>query len=330
MYDTAYHGPTLVERRILITGGAGFIGSNLVAYLLKHGVKKVRVLDNLISGSLENINSFRSDPRFEFIKGDIRELSDCMAACSGMDLVCHQAALGSVPRSVKEPHLTTSHNISGFVNMVVAARDNGIKRFVYASSSSVYGDHTTLPKVEDTIGIPLSPYAITKYNNEVFAHNFASLYDMQFIGLRYFNVFGPNQSPDGAYAAVIPLFAKACLTNQDIIIHGDGLQTRDFTFVENVVQVNIKALLTENTNALNKVYNVGCGGRYSILQLAQGIIEYMDSPNTKIVHQAPREGDIRDSQASIQLAKKLLHYDPQFDFWKGLQLTVAYFKEKLT
>lgn len=327
MYETHYHSQPLSDKSFLITGGAGFIGSNLVEYLLKYGAKRVVVLDNLISGFRANLSSFEQHPNFEFIEGDLRHLADCQRACQGIDIISHQAALGSVPRSVKEPHNTTAHNVMGFVNLVVAAREAGIKRFIYASSSSVYGDEKTLPKVESRIGRPLSPYAITKYSNELYAHNFGELYGMEFIGFRYFNVFGPRQSPKGAYAAVIPLFMDACVNDKTAYINGDGLQTRDFTFIENVVQINVKAMLTTRSEALNEVYNVGCGGRYNLLELFEGIRKAADV-DKQPQHRAPREGDIRDSQADISKAQHLLDYDPKFNFEEGLRRTVRDFKEK--
>ena len=325
MYDTAYHGNAEIKnKKILVTGGAGFIGSNIVEYLLKYGAK-VRVLDNFLSGFRENIETFLSNLSFELIEGDISRIEDCMLACDGIDIVCHQAAMGSVPRSVKEPHLSTLYNVTGFVNMVHAAHSNGIKRFVYASSSSVYGDEPNLPKKEEKIGTPLYPYAITKYSNELFAENFGKLYGMEFIGFRYFNVFGPKQSPKGAYAAVIPLFIDACLYDKEVYINGDGKQTRDFTFVENVVQINIKAMFTDSAESLNQVYNVGCGGRYNLLELFEGIRLAVGIDKKPILREA-REGDIRDSQADISKAERLLGYDARIDFYKGLQLTVDFFK----
>lgn len=326
MYEIPYHTTSLEDKTILITGAAGFIGSNIVEYLLKHKVKKVIVLDNFLTGFKNNVEEFLGHPNYEFIEGDIRDLELCKKACEGVDIVCHQAAMGSVPRSVKEPYATTGHNVDGFVNMAFAAHYHGIKRFVYASSSSVYGDEPNLPKVEHRIGKPLSPYAITKLSNELFAENFGRLYDMEFIGFRYFNVFGPRQSPKGAYAAVLPLFADACMNDKEVFINGDGGQTRDFTFIENVVQINIKAMLTTNTAALNEVYNVGCGGRYTVLELFNGIKQAAGVPNKMPTHRAPRTGDIRDSQADISKAEELLNYDPQFDFQKGLAITVEYFK----
>ncbi|WBM76062.1 SDR family oxidoreductase [Saprospira grandis] len=328
MYQTAYHDQDLSQFSVLITGGAGFIGSNLVEYFLKYGAKKVRVIDNFLTGFRENLAPYLDHPNFELIEGDISLLADCEKACEGMDAVCHQAALGSVPRSVAQPHLTTLHNVNGFVNMVHAAHQAGIKRFVYASSSSVYGDEPNLPKVEDRIGQQLSPYAITKYSNELFAKNFGDLYGMEFMGFRYFNVFGPKQSPKGAYAAVIPLFAEACLLGKTAYINGDGLQTRDFTFIENVVQMNVKALLTENPAAYNQVYNVGVGGRYSVLDLYEGIRKAAGSEQAP-VHRESRAGDIRDSQANIEKAKTLLGYDPHFSFEEGLAITVQHFKQLL-
>lgn len=326
MYNTPYHTDSLEDKTILVTGGAGFIGSNIVEYLLKYNVGKVIVLDNFLTGFRSNVDLFINHPNYEFVAGDIRDLETCKRVCEGVDIICHQAAMGSVPRSIKEPYATTAHNVDGFVNMVYAAHHHGIKRFVYASSSSVYGDEPNLPKIEHRIGKPLSPYAITKLSNELFAENFGRLYDMEFIGFRYFNVFGPRQSPKGAYAAVIPLFADACMNDEPVYINGDGGQTRDFTFVDNVVQINVKAMLTKNTAALNEVYNVGCGGRYSVLELFDGVRTAAGVPDKEPTHRAPRAGDIRDSQADISKAKNLLSYDPQFDFREGLQITVDYFK----
>jgi UDP-N-acetylglucosamine/UDP-N-acetylgalactosamine 4-epimerase len=241
---------------ILVTGGAGFIGSNLVETLLKDNrVTKVRVLDNLATGFFENIQEFMGSPKFEFVVGDIRDYNTCLSACEGMNAISHQAALGSVPRSVKDPITTNAVNITGFLNIFTAAKEQGVKRVVFAASSSTYGDSKGLPKVEDIIGNPLSPYAVTKYVNELYAKVFASLYGLEYVGLRYFNVFGPKQSPSGAYAAVIPLFMQAIIDGKSPLIHGDGLQSRDFTYVDNAVQANLCGLFTENAAAVNQVYN---------------------------------------------------------------------------
>jgi UDP-N-acetylglucosamine/UDP-N-acetylgalactosamine 4-epimerase len=313
----------LQNKAILITGGAGFIGSNIAEYLLQNGARRVRVLDNLQTGFLKNISPFLAQyPNFDFIEGDITDLDTCRRACEGMDIICHQAALGSVPRSIKEPQATVRANIDGFVNMVVAAKEAGIGRFVYASSSSVYGDEPNLPKVEHRIGKPLSPYAISKWSNEVFAQNFATLYQIDFVGFRYFNVFGRRQSPEGAYAAVIPIWVEAALTGQPAYINGQGQQTRDFTYIDNVVQINVKAMLSQRAEALNQVYNVGCGGRYSLLQLHEAIRVAAGSDLAPIFRE-PRAGDVQDSQANIDKARQLLDYQPLFDFEQGLAATVA-------
>ncbi|MCH2044021.1 MAG: SDR family oxidoreductase [Saprospiraceae bacterium] len=327
MYQTPYHQDSIADKSFLITGGAGFIGSNIVEYLLKYGAQKVRVVDNLLTGFAENLRAFQAYPNFEFIQGDLRDLETCLAVCEDIDIVNHQAALGSVPRSIQQPYATTQHNVDSFVNMVYAAQQKGIKRFIYASSSSVYGDEKALPKVEHKIGQPLSPYAITKLSNELFAKNFGDLYQMEFIGFRYFNVFGPRQSPKGAYAAVIPLFIDACLHDKVAYINGDGLQTRDFTFVENVVQVNLKAMLTQNTAAYNQVYNVGCGGRYSVCELFEGIRKAV-GVDKQPTFREERAGDIRDSMADISKAQTLLGYNPLFDFQQGLTITVNHVREQ--
>src|SRR5690554_6703142 len=248
MYQNPYHKQDLSTLNFLVTGGAGFIGSNLVAYLLKHGAKKVRVLDDFSNGYRENLKEFESNPAFELMEGDIRDLETCKQAMADIDYVSHQAALGSVPRSINDPITTNDVNISGFLNMLVACRDAKVKRMIYAASSSTYGDHSGLPKVEEQIGNPLSPYAVTKYVNELYASVFSKTYDFHTIGLRYFNVFGPKQNPHGPYAAVIPLFIEAALKQEAASINGDGETSRDFTFVENAVQANVKALLEENIN----------------------------------------------------------------------------------
>ena len=324
MYEIPFHTEDLSRHTFLVTGGAGFIGSNLVEYLLKHGAGRVRVLDNFATGFSHNIESFRTHPNFEFAPGDIRELSACQAACTGVDFVLHQAALGSVPRSVNDPITTNAVNISGFLNMLVAAHEANVRRFVYAASSSTYGDSPKLPKTAPEIGRPLSPYAVTKYVNELYADVFARTYGMKLIGLRYFNVFGPRQSPQGAYAAVIPLMIDALLKGQPPKIYGDGEQTRDFTFVANAVQANIQALFAPD-EALNQVYNVAVGERTSLNQLF-ALLKQKIRTDVSAIHVPPRTGDIRDSLADIGKARRLLGYEPKVRFEEGLALTVEWFK----
>lgn len=325
MYEKQFENTSnLKNKSILITGGAGFIGSNIVEYLLQHQ-SKVTVLDNLATGKEENIAPFLNHPDFTFINGDIRDMSTCMNACQNIDIVCHQAAIGSVPRSIKDPITSNEVNVSGFVNMLFAAKENGIKRFVYASSSSIYGDEKTLPKKEERIGNPLSPYAVTKFTNEVYARVFADCYGMELIGLRYFNVFGPKQDPDGEYAAVMPLFIKSLLQDESPYINGDGEQTRDFTFVHNAVQANVLAMSTTNAAALNQAYNVAVGGRYSINYMYDAIKSILGK-DINAIHRDPRAGDIRDSQADISKAENLLQYNPKFSFEAGLPFTIEYFK----
>ena len=262
--NNTFHEADLSNSSFLITGGAGFIGSHIAEYLLKNNAGKVRVLDNMVTGLESNLAILRSYNSFEFIEGDIRNLDTCRDACNGIQYVSHQAALGSVPRSIKEPYATNDVNVGGFVNILNAAVENKIRQFVYASSSSVYGDDAALPKKEERTGNCLSPYAVSKKANELYADVFSKVYHIPVIGFRYFNVFGPRQDPDGPYAAVIPLFVKAIMNNTPAFINGDGEQTRDFTFVENAVQVNIKGMLTKNDDAINKVYNVAIGENYSI------------------------------------------------------------------
>ncbi len=314
-------------RKFLVTGGAGFIGSHIAEYLLKNGASLVRVLDNMVNGFETNLEFLRSYSAFEFIKGDIRDEATCMQACKDIDYVSHQAALGSVPRSIKEPVYFTDVNVKGFVNMLQAAKESGVKTFVYASSSSVYGDEQTLPKQEDKIGKCLSPYAATKKTNELFAQVFADVYGMKLMGFRYFNIFGPRQDPDGAYAAVIPLFVKGILQKTPVFINGDGEQTRDFTFVENAVQVNVRGMLTENAAAFNEVYNVAIGENFSVNYLYESCQNQLQS-DFAATYREPRAGDIRDSLANIDKAKKLLDYEPVKDFKQGLIETVCFFKEK--
>lgn len=320
-----YHDKELNDKTFLVTGGAGFIGSHIAEYLLKYGAKKVRVLDNMVNGFQSNLDILKSFPAFEFIEGDIRNQEICLQACNGIDYVSHQAALGSVPRSIKEPQTANDVNVGGFVNILKASVDNKVKQFVYASSSSVYGDEPTLPKKEDRIGNCLSPYAVTKRVNEMYAQVFADVYKIPVIGLRYFNIFGPRQDPEGPYAAVIPLFVKGIINKTPVYINGDGEQTRDFTFVENAVQVNIKAMLTDSREAGNKVYNVAAGKNFSIKAVFELIKKYLKSDH-KPVHREPRAADVRNSLADISLAKNLLGYQPTKKFEDGLIETIEYFK----
>ena len=323
--NNLFHDIDLHDKTFLVTGGAGFIGSHITEYLLKNGAAKVRVLDNLANGFQSNLDILSSYPAFEFFEGDIRNLESCQRACSGINYVSHQAALGSVPRSIKEPHTSNDVNVGGFVNILKACVDNNVGRFVYASSSSVYGDEPTLPKKEDRIGNCLSPYAVTKRANELYAQVFADVYNVPVIGLRYFNIFGPRQDPQGPYAAVIPLFVKGIINKTPVYINGDGEQTRDFTFVENAVQVNVKAMLTDNKEAANKVYNVAIGENYSINKVYDHVKKMLDSDH-KPIYREPRAGDVKNSLADISLAKKLLGYQPTKKFEDGLTETIQYFK----
>ena len=312
--------------RILVTGGAGFIGSNIVEQLLQdERISFVRVLDNLATGSLKNMEDFSGHPRFEFMEGDIRQFDTCIQACENIDVVNHQAALGSVPRSVDDPLTTNEVNITGTLNVFTAAKQKNIKRVIYAASSSTYGDNPGLPKTEVKIGNPLSPYAVTKYVNELYARVYASLYDMQFIGFRYFNIFGPRQSPRGPYAAVIPLFVKALLQNKPPYIFGDGSHSRDFTFVANAVQANIAALFTENKKALNQVYNIACGHQTSLLELFDALKQEASSSLVP-VYGPERKGDVKHSLADISKARTLLSYDPFVSVEEGLKKTFAWYK----
>ena len=325
MYEIPFHKNTIENKQFLITGGAGFIGSNITEYLLQHGAK-VRVFDNLATGNIENLSAFKSNTNFEFFEGDLRNVDDCNNACKEIDAVCHQAAIGSVPRSIKDPITSNDVNVGGFVNMLTAAKDAGITRFVYASSSSVYGDEPNLPKKEERIGNPLSPYAVTKFTNEVYASVFSRCYNLELIGLRYFNIFGPKQDPNGVYAAVMPLFIKALLNNEAPYINGDGEQSRDFTFVHNAVQANVLALTTDNAAAYNQAYNIAFGQRFTINQMYDAICAYLQK-DIKAIHREPRDGDIRDSLADISKAQQLLGYQPQYSFEQGLPLTIEYFKQ---
>jgi UDP-N-acetylglucosamine/UDP-N-acetylgalactosamine 4-epimerase len=314
--------------RILVTGGAGFIGSNLVEHLLGKGeVQFVRVLDNLATGSLMNLEEFEGNPKFEFMQGDIRDYGTCLTACEGIDAISHQAALGSVPRSINDPLTSNEVNVTGTLNIFTAAKEKGVKRVVYAASSSTYGDHPGLPKVEDVIGKPLSPYAVTKYVNELYAQVYARVYGLQLIGLRYFNVFGPKQNPAGPYAAVIPLFVKAVLNNELPTINGDGEHSRDFTFVANAVQANIKALFTDNQEAVNQVYNIAYGERTSLNELFEHIKEIAGSDLVP-VYGPERKGDVKHSLADISKARTFLEYDPTVSVKDGLKLTFEWFRKQ--
>jgi UDP-N-acetylglucosamine 4-epimerase len=315
--------------RVLITGGAGFIGSNLAEQLLQDKrVSAVRVLDNLSTGSAVNIADLKNNPSFEFIEGDIRDYNTCLAACDGIDIITHQAALGSVPRSIHDPLTTNNVNITGTLNIFTAAKEKNIKRVVYAASSSTYGDHPGLPKEEEVIGKPLSPYAVTKYVNELYAQVYANLFDMEFIGLRYFNIFGPRQNPNGPYAAVIPLFAEALLNNKPPTINGDGSHSRDFTFVKNAVQANLLSLFTTDKKAINQVYNIACGQQTSLLQLFE-ILKHASGSSLQPIHGPERKGDVKHSLADISKAKKLLGYVPAVSVEEGLKRTFKWYKRML-
>lgn len=321
-----FHNKDLSTSAFLITGGAGFIGSHIAEYLLRNKAAKVRVLDNMSNGFASNLDVLNDYEGFDFIEGDIRDIDICRKACEGIQYVSHQAALGSVPRSIKIPTTTNDVNVGGFVNILKAAVESKVQQFVYASSSSVYGDEPTLPKKEDRIGNCLSPYAVSKRADELYAAVFAASYQIPVLGFRYFNIFGPRQDPDGPYAAVIPIFVKAIMTGISAMINGDGEQTRDFTFVENAVQVNIKGMLCDNTEAKNKVYNVAVGEQFSVNYLYDFIREYLKS-DIKAIHREPRDGDIRNSLADISLAKDLLGYQPTTKFQTGLIKTIEYFKD---
>ena len=321
--------------KVLVTGGAGFIGSNLCEYLLGEG-HKVRCMDNFCTGKPENVIPLleRFPDSFSLVVGDIRSLEDCRKAVDGMEYVLHEAALGSVPRSIKDPITTNDTNIGGFLNMLVAARDAGIKRFVFAASSSTYGDSESLPKVEEVIGRPLSPYAITKYVDELYADVFARTYGIEFIGLRYFNVFGRRQDPHGAYAAVIPLFVKKLMAHEQPVINGDGEYSRDFTYVDNVIQMNMRALTTTNPEAVNQIYNTAYGDRTTLNQLVSYLKENLSKMDLEIksidaIHGPNRVGDIPHSLACIDKAKRLLGYDPKYSMRQGLEECCRWYWDNL-
>ncbi|GEM66487.1 epimerase [Sphingobacterium mizutaii NBRC 14946 = DSM 11724] len=319
--------------KILITGGAGFIGSNLTEYFLGKG-HQVVVLDNFATGHRHNLVQHEGNPNFELIEGDIRNTADCEKAVQGVDYVLHQAALGSVPRSIKDPQTSNEVNVSGFLNMLVAARDANVKRFIYAASSSTYGDSESLPKVEEKIGKPLSPYAITKYVNELYAEIFSKTYGIETIGLRYFNVFGRRQDPNGAYAAVIPLFVKKFMNHESPVINGAGDYSRDFTYIDNVIQMNERAMLTENPDAINTVYNTAVGDRTTLNQLVGYLKEFLteydsEIANVDVIHGPNRQGDIPHSLASVEKAKKLLGYEPSHVIKEGLKEATKWYWDNL-
>jgi len=324
--NAKFHEGELSNLSFLITGGAGFIGSNIVQYLMDNGAGKVRVLDDFSNGYRDNLTNYLNEDRFELIEGSITSIDTCIKACEGIDYVSHQAALGSVPRSIKNPLATHEANATGFLNMITAAKDGGVKQMVYASSSSVYGSNEDLPRFEDKTGDPLSPYATSKKTNELYAKVFKNVYDFNSVGLRYFNIFGPNQSPNGPYAAVIPLYMNALLANESGKIFGDGEQSRDFTFVENAVQANIKGMFTKSEGVYGKVCNIACGEKTSVVQLYD-VLKAAANATAKAEFCPPRTGDIRDSLASIDRAQEHLGYDPQVDIKEGLEITLRWFKE---
>lgn len=322
----------LSNQKILVTGGAGFIGSNLCEALLEKN-NTVVCLDNFATGRKENLAAIVNNPNFTLITGDIRNLQDCLLATKGVDFVLHQAALGSVPRSIKDPITSNEVNVSGFLNMLVASRDNKVKRFVFAASSSTYGDSESLPKVEDVIGKPLSPYAVTKYVNELYADVFSKTYGLETIGLRYFNVFGRKQDPNGAYAAVIPKFVSQLMNLEAPTVNGDGNYSRDFTYIDNVIQANLLSLVADKT-AINTIYNVAYGDRNTLNDLLGYLKEFLAEFNPKIkdievIHGPNRLGDIPHSHASVDKAKELLKYNPQFSLQKGLKEAVAWYWKNL-
>jgi UDP-N-acetylglucosamine 4-epimerase len=332
MQDYKMEEKKLINKKILITGGAGFIGSNLCEYFLANG-NEVVCLDNFSTGHKHNIEGFLHNPNFTLIEGDIRNLDDCQKAVKGIDYVLHEAALGSVPRSLKDPITTNEVNIGGFLNMLVASRDAGVKRFVFAASSSTYGDSESLPKVEEVIGKPLSPYAITKYVNELYADIFSKAYGIETIGLRYFNVFGRRQDPNGAYAAVIPLFVKKLMNHESPVINGDGMHSRDFTYIDNVIQMNELALLAENKEALNTVYNTAVGERTTLNELVTLLKKYLSEydpeiANIEVQYGPNRDGDIPHSMASTIKAVNLLGYKPKYNFSDGLCTAIQWYSSK--
>lgn len=327
------HKGALKRKIILVTGGAGFIGSNLCEHLLDSGAY-VRCLDNFSTGYRRNVETFLADKRFQLIEGDIRDINVCQDAANKVDIILHQAALGSVPRSIADPLSSNEVNVNGFLNMLIAARDQGVKRFIFAASSSTYGDSKELPKVEDIIGNPLSPYAVTKYVNELYADIFKRTYDVDYIGLRYFNVFGPRQDPNGAYAAVVPKFIKQIIDCRSPVINGDGNHSRDFTYISNVIQMNVLAILTNDIKSINQIYNTAVGERTSIddlfFKLKDALIRN-DKMISKVmpIYGPERKGDVPHSLASIEKAKKLLDYNPTHDLQKGIEESIEWYIENL-
>lgn len=323
----------LQSKRVLVTGGCGFIGSNLTEALLEAGAS-VTCLDDLSTGKKKNIETFLEHDNFSFIEGDIRDFETCKKAVEGCQYVSHQAALGSVPRSLKTPLLTHSVNVTGFLNMMEASRLAGVSKFVYAASSSTYGDNEALPKIESEIGRPLSPYAVTKLVNEYYAGVYKRNYGFNSIGLRYFNVFGPKQDPNGAYAAVIPKFISSLMNNESPVINGDGSFSRDYTYIDNVVQANLLALVTDNKNALNEVYNIAYGERTSLIELVNLLKDRLLNYNSDLIDIQPkfgpeRPGDVPHSLASIAKAKNLLGYDPEYDLEAGINKAIDWYKQNL-
>lgn len=329
MYSNPYHTQSISNASFLVTGGAGFIGSHIVEYLLHHGAKKVRVLDNLATGNWQNIAQYTQNPSFEWLEGDICDAETCRLALQDIDYVSHQAALGSVPRSVKDPITTNAVNINGFLNILVAAKDAGVKRMVYAASSSTYGDSKELPKVEDRIGKPLSPYAVTKFVNELYGDVFSNVYGFHTVGLRYFNVFGPRQDPNGAYAAVMPLFFKAAINGEPPTINGDGETSRDFTFVANAVEANIRAMLQTPELDKHEVCNIAYGQSCTLNQLWAQICQLSGNEGLAANYGPARAGDIRHSLANIEKAGKLLGYQPRYSLEKGLKIAFEWYKQQL-
>lgn len=325
LYNTRFHKEDISRVKFLITGGAGFIGSNLVEYLLKYGAGHVRVLDNLSNGYYENIKDFVGLPNFEFIEGDIRDLETCKSAVTGIDYISHQAALGSVPRSIADPLTSNDVNVSGFLNILAAAKESvSLKKLVYAASSSTYGDSAKLPKIEGKEGRPLSPYAVTKLVNELYADVFSRVYNFHTIGLRYFNIFGPKQNPNNPYAAVIPKFCKAFIDGNSPVINGDGRTSRDFTFVENAIQANIKALMLDEL-VKHEIFNVACGDQISLNEIIS-LLNTIGSNNLEAQYGPERLGDVRHSKASIDKIINVLGYEPRVGFKNGLEISFNWYK----